>query len=154
MTNKRPLILCVGNRLRRDDGFGPVVADELRSLEISDMDIEESWGEGTKLMQAWEGRSHVIIVDAAHSGTAEPGVFHYFNATETEIPRDFFRYTTHRFGVAEAVELARNLKALPPQVEIYAVEGEDFGNGEGLTLRVEQAVEGILKRLLPNYKPD
>ncbi len=141
MTNKRPLILCVGNRLRRDDGFGPAVYDELRSMENLKYDLEESWGEGTELIQAWEGRSQVIIIDAAHSGTASPGTLHRFNASETEIPQDFFRYTTHRFGVAEAVELARSLGELPKHVEIYAVEGEDFGTGEGLSERVVDAVD-------------
>jgi len=141
-------MICVGNRLRRDDGFGPAVYDELRLMGVEAI---ESWGEGTELMQAWEGFDHVIIVDAAQSGKAPPGSLHYFNATDQEIPRDFFHYTTHRFGVAEAIELARSLGELPRKVEVYAVEGDDFSQGEGLSEEVLASVQKLVEKLIKSF---
>jgi len=143
----KPLILCVGNRLRRDDGIGPLVGDALREHLGEHADIVESWGEGTELMAAWEGRDRVIAIDAAQTDTAEPGTVHIFQANEVVIPQDFFRYTTHRFGLAEAVELSRSLDTLPNALTIVAIEGKDFGNGEGLSPAVAAMLNRVVEQI-------
>ncbi len=134
------LIQCVGNRLRRDDGAGPALAERLRQQGAATLaEIREHWGEGTELMQEWEQAGCVILVDAAGSG-AIPGTIHHFEVLRQSVPKDFCYYSTHRFGVAEAIELARTLGRLPPEMHLYAVEGADFGNGEGLSPEVAGAV--------------
>lgn len=137
------LIQCVGNRLRSDDGAGPAVADCLNRSDLpSGIRISEQWGEGTELMQEWEAADRVILVDAASSG--EPaGTIHRFDAQERSIPKDLCYYGTHRFGVAEAVELARALGRLPAALHIYAIEGDDFSSGEMLSPAVSVAVDTI-----------
>jgi len=142
----RPLILCIGNTMRGDDGAGPAAAERLRPLLGARADIEESWGEGTELMQAWQGRDRVFVVDAATSGAAI-GTVHVFDAAAQSLPTDFFCYTTHRFGLAEAVELARQLGELPERLTIYAVEGANFELGEGLSAAVDAAVDRVVERV-------
>jgi len=142
----RPLILCIGNAMRGDDGAGPAAAERLRPLLGGRADIEESWGEGTELMQAWQGRARVIVVDAATSG-AETGTVHVFDAAKESLPTDFFCYTTHRFGLAEAVALARQLGELPERLTIYAIEGENFDLGEGVSEAVEAGVDRVVERI-------
>ena len=142
------LIQCIGNRLGRDDGAGPALADRLRrqSLPVG-TEIGEHWGEGSELMQEWEQAERVILVDAAASG-APPGTIHRFNAAAQAIPKGFCCYSTHRFGVAEAVELARALGRLPKEIRLYAIEGADFGNGEGLSPMVAEAVAKLSGEIL------
>jgi len=142
----RPLILCIGNTMRGDDGAGPAAADRLRPLVGDRADIEVSWGEGTELMQAWQGRAQAIVVDAATSG-AETGTVHVFNAAAESLPRDFFCYTTHRFGLAEAVEFARQLGELPERLTIYAIEGTNFDLGEGVSAAVDAGVDRVVERI-------
>jgi hydrogenase maturation protease len=105
-------------------------------------------------MQEWEQAERVILVDAAASG-APPGTIHRFDARAQAIPKGFCCYSTHRFGVAEAVELARVLGRLPKEIRLYAIEGTDFGNGEGLSPAVAEAVENlsadILQQLSDNH---
>lgn len=144
----KALILCIGNRLRRDDGIGPAVGDALREKLGESAEIIESWGEGTELMQAWEGRDHVIAIDAALSGTSAPGTIHTFQAHDMEIPQAFFRYSTHRFALAEAVELSRSLGSLPNQLTIFAIEGENFDQGEGLSPTVEAMLNRVIEQVL------
>jgi len=132
--------------MRSDDGAGPVAAERLRPLVGDRAEIVESWGEGTELMQAWQGRSQVIVVDAATSG-AETGTVHVFDAAAESLPTDFFCYTTHRFGLAEAVELARQLGQLPERLTIYAVEGANFELGEGLSAAVDAGVDIVVERI-------
>ena len=154
MSDPRTLIQCIGNRLGRDDGAGPAVADRLRRQSFpARTDIREHWGEGSELMQEWDRAKRVILVDAAASG-ATPGTIHRFDARVQAIPKGFCYYSTHRFGVAEAVELARVLGQLPKEIYLYAIEGTDFGNGEELSPAVAEAVENlsadILKQLSDN----
>jgi len=132
--------------MRGDDGAGPAAAERLRPILGERADIEESWGEGTELMQAWQGRAQVIVVDAATSGAAV-GTIHVFDAAAESLPTDFFCYTTHRFGLAEAVELARQLGGLPERLTIYAVEGETFDLGEGLSAAVDAGVDKVVERI-------
>ena len=64
------------------------------------------------LMDAWEGAETVWLVDAVSSG-AQAGAVHRVDASEEELPARLFRASTHHFGLAEAVELARALGRLP-----------------------------------------
>jgi hydrogenase maturation protease len=129
--------------LARDDGVGPALADRLREQRLPhSIEIREHWGEGTILIQEWEDAERVILVDAAASG-APSGTIHRFDARNQKIPKGFCYYSTHRFGVAEAVELARVLGRLPMEIRLYAIEGKDFGNGEGLSPAVAEAIEHL-----------
>jgi len=139
VSDHRTLIQCIGNPLRCDDGAGPAVALLLRNKPLSNCTITEQWGEGSGLMQAWPPYHRVILIDAAASG-APPGTLHRFDTATDAIPSNFLCYSTHRFGVAEAIALARILGSLPPQLTLYAIEGENFGYGEELTPAVSDAV--------------
>ncbi|HIC80523.1 MAG TPA: hydrogenase maturation protease, partial [Kiloniellaceae bacterium] len=107
MTERPNLIIGIGDRMRGDDGAGPVVIDSLRKNPlVSGVELQEQWGEGTALMAAWEGRSMVIVVDAV-APAGSPGAIHRFDGHMTPPPRGLFHYSAHRFGLAEAVALAR-----------------------------------------------
>lgn len=55
--------------------------------------------------------------------------------------------STPSFGVADAIELARVLGRLPARLDVYAIEGADFGHGEGLTSSVIEAVGELVQSL-------
>ncbi len=139
------LIQCIGNRLRRDDGAALIVADRLRASGLG-LPVRDYWGEGTELMQDWDRPRRILIVDAARSG-ATPGTIHRIDVRAQPVPRDFLYYSTHRFGVAEAVELARALGTLPESLQLYAIEGGCFDAGEGLTAPVAAAVVQLADEL-------
>jgi hydrogenase maturation protease len=142
------LIQCVGDPLRGDDGAGPEVARRLLAAPLpASVRVREHWGEGVELMQEWDRVTRVVLVDAAHSG-AEPGIVHRFDPSNEPIPADFCYYCTHRFGVAEAVEMARALGYLPPDLRLIAIEGRDFGLGQPLSPAVAAAVEQVTAELL------
>ena len=143
----KTLIQCIGNRLARDDGAGPVLADRLRAQGVpAGIEVREHWGEGSALMQEWEGFSQVLLLDTAAG--AAPGTIHRFDARQQPVPRNFCSYHSHRFGVAEAIELARVLERLPGEIRLYAIEGAEFGAGEGLTPAVAAAVEKLSGEIL------
>ena len=139
-------LIGIGNQFRRDDAAGLEVAHRLRVAHPTGVRILEQEGEPTSLIEAWSGADEVLVVDGVYSGAA-PGTLHRFDAREGPLPAELFKSSTHALGVAEAVELARELDRLPARLVVYGIEGESFGVGEGLTPIVEQAVEKLVMEL-------
>jgi hydrogenase maturation protease len=130
-----PWIIGVGNPMRGDDGVGAAVVAHLRADDIPAFAFD---GDGAELMEMWMGQPRVIVIDAALSG-AQAGTLHRFDAHLAELPRNFFRHSTHQFGVAEAVEMARILGRLPLELIVYGIEGVNFDMGASLSPNVELA---------------
>lgn len=143
----RTLIIGLGNEYRRDDAVGLVVARRLREAAPEPVQVVEESGEGAGLIESWQGADTVILIDAVHSG-AKPGTVHRIDAHARPIAKKFFRFSTHAFGVAEAVELARALGRLPPRLIVYGVEGKSFEAGVGLSPEVEVAAREVVERVL------
>ena len=74
-----------------------------------------------------------------------------FDVHTQTIPTKFFHYSTHAFGIAEAIELARALKQLPQDLIVYGIEGKCFEAGIGLSREVEKAVEEVMMRVKTRY---
>jgi len=145
------LLIGVGAQYRSDDTLGLLVARRLENLRRPGFDIVEHHGEGTGLMEHWDGYRRVIAVDAAQSGTAPVGTLHEFDAVAAPLPSGFLHYSSHLFGLAEAVELARTLSGLPEQFQVFAIEGENFSHGEEITPAVAEAMESLLIKLKEEY---
>jgi hydrogenase maturation protease len=141
----RVVVIGVGNALRADDAAGLEVVRWLRAGP--GVEVLEQSGEATALLDALRGRSAAIIVDAA-AGT-DPGRLHRLDAAAGPLPQGMFGVSTHGFGVAEGIELARALGALPPVCVVYAVEGERFETGapmsEAVARALPRAAENITK---------
>ena len=137
------LVIGVGNPYRGDDGVGPAVARAVADLALESVTVLEHSGEGAGLVEIWMGMDMVILVDAVSSGET-PGTVHRLDARATPIPVGLFHHSSHAFGVAEAVELARAVGRLPPRLIVYGVVGERFAFGRGLTGAVEGAVSGVV----------
>ncbi len=103
-----------------------------------------STSDPARLLVLWEGAGHAVVVDACASG-ASPGTIHRGDAGRPVHPA-----STHGFGVADAIALARSLGRLPQRLDIYAIEGADFGYGDGLTPAVAAAVDELADELRAN----
>ncbi len=142
------LVVGVGAEFGGDDSVGRYAVRRLASEGglPAHVDVTEASGEGTVLMSLWKGYGAVFIVDAASSGAAA-GTVHRFDTVEDAVPTGFFRYSTHAFGVAEALALARILDELPPRCVVYGIEGRDFAHGAPRAPEVEAAAETALARI-------
>lgn len=141
------LIIGIGNEYRSDDAVGLHVAQRLKRQAINHVNILEQSGDGAVLMELWKDANSVILIDAVYSG-ARPGAVHRFDAHAQPIPANFFHYSTHAFGVAEAIELARALNQLPQYLIVYGIEGKCFEAGIKLSPEVEKAAQEVLIRVL------
>lgn len=141
------LFLGVGNLHRADDGVGPALAQKLAAdpqFKGRKVTIQPHSGEGVSLMHLWDGAQKVVIVDAMKSGQ-RCGSVHRFDAVAQVLHHGIFRYSSHLFGLAEAVEMARQLGTLPPHVVIYGIEGKNFTFGDPMSPSVAKALARVDK---------
>ena len=141
------IFIGVGNPFRGDDGVGTAVLQFIHSKIPSDVKVLEQTGDGAELLGAWKGADRVILVDAVQSG-APPGTIHRIDAKAEKLPSWFSRSSTHAFGVAEAIELARTIDELPACVVIFGIAGLDFSAGTELSPEVAQAVPKAAAQVL------
>jgi len=137
------VVIGVGNALRADDAAGVLVARRLRPR--AGVEIREQSGEATALLEALRGRAAALIVDAAAG--AEPGRLHRLDAAAEPLPQGLFGCSTHGFGLAEGIELARALGALPGACVVYALEGAQFATGAAMSAAVVGALEALASRV-------
>ncbi len=138
-------LIGIGNHFRRDDAAGLEVVRRLRLAHPPGVILIEQEGEPASLIEAWSTVEESLVVDAISSGS-EPGRLHRFDVTDAPLPAEIFNVSTHAMGLAEAVELARELGRLPRLV-VYAIEGESFEAGEGLSDPVQKTVEKLVMDL-------
>jgi hydrogenase maturation protease len=125
--------------LRGDDAAGVAVARGLGD----DPHVVAHEGEPIDLLEAWEDADEVVLVDAARSG-APPGTVHRLDglAAPAELGG-----STHLFGLADTLALARVLGRAPARVTVYAIEGERFDAGATLSPAVQRAVHAVQAEL-------
>jgi len=147
----KTLIIGIGNRFRGDDALGCILADRLQTLSSSSVEVITHSGEPASLIDLWQEKACVILVDAV-SSRAKAGTIHHIDLQAQGLPDDFRSYSTHAFGIAEAVELARVLYKLPPKTIFYGVEGKSFGANEELSPEMTAALEDVTIRIKQEIK--
>jgi len=127
------LILCLGNELISDDGFGAVVAQFLQDDAdlTAKADVIFAPTAGFALLDMLSGRVSVLIVDAVQSVGGKPGMLTGF-ASDLLAP-GYNLVTSHQISLPTAVAMGRCLGVqMPDEIDILAVEAADL-----LTLRQE-----------------
>jgi len=135
------LVIGIGNRLCGDDSASAEVVRRLHDRGAQrGIEVSEQLREPNDLLEAWQGRDAVVLVDTMRSGDP-PGAIRRFDASSEPLPaRLRGSVSNHAFGLHEAIELARALHRLPQRVIVFAVEGQQFEAGATLSGEVEAAV--------------
>ena len=140
------LILCLGNDIVSDDGFGPVVAQRLQKENDfpEEVEIIEAHTAGFNLLDLLTGRERVLIIDAMVSGRFAPGTLNFFPAGILTPAKNLI--TSHQISLPTTLELGRILGLKMPEVDVVAVEAEDIETvSEQLTPAVHKAVNEALE---------
>jgi hydrogenase maturation protease len=141
------LLIGIGNEYRSDDSVGLTAIRALNKQELPyDTLLIESSGDGAELIEMWSTARTAILIDAVSSG-AKPGTIYRFDALKQPIPAQLSFRSTHAFSIAEAIELARVLDQIPPSLIVYAIEGQNFSTGVGLSSEVENAMRKVVEQV-------
>ena len=129
----------LGNPDRGDDGIGAIVASRLAGRLPSDVAIVVRSGDMMSLIEDWarfrcagmRGRRRADGGAWSHS----PDRSGDWRTCHTSISTT----SSHGFGIADAVGLARALQLAPRDIIVYAVEGCCFNGGAPMTAEVAAA---------------
>ncbi|MDR7418641.1 MAG: hydrogenase maturation protease [Armatimonadota bacterium] len=143
------LVIGVGNPNRGDDAAGLVAARLARArlAGTAGVSVLECDGDPARLIDRWAGAHAVIVVDAVRSG-AERGRLHCLNAAARVLPTNIRPASSHAFGVAEAIELARALGCLPPRLVVYGIEAGSCALGSAPSPEVAAAAATAARRIV------
>ena len=141
------LVIGVGNPDRGDDAVGRAVAARLKGRLPGDIEVLEETGEMTALLECLEEADEAWLVDASASGAA-PGTIRRFDVAVAPLPNAVMAMSTHGFGMAEAIEMARAMGSLPATCIVFAVEGASFEAGESLSEPVAAAAPRVAEQIM------
>ncbi|GAA6525133.1 hydrogenase maturation protease [Intrasporangium sp. DVR] len=149
MTSQDTLVIGIGSPDAGDDAVGPAVAEAVRSLAPPGVEVL-AHEDPTDLTLLWQGRPHVVVIDAVRSG-APVGTVRTLVVSELtplQSLQGLGSHGSHDFGVGSAVALSEALGTLPGQLAIVTVEGLAFRPGAMTPLvraAVPTAVEAVLE---------
>lgn len=146
-------IIGVGNEFRSDDAVGIFIARRLSEKNFSRAVVMECSGEGTALMDAWSDAETVLLIDAVRTGNPAGTIFR-LNALSDALPKEFFHYSSHAFGVGEAIALAREMQTLPPRLSIYGIEGRTFAFGTEMSPEVKASAGVVIEEIIHTFNLD
>jgi hydrogenase maturation protease len=127
---------------RGDDCAGLLVVRGLRSTTVTTFEV---YADGVELMEAWSGADRAIVVDAVVSGSKPGTVFHWDGRN---LPAGIDHpVSSHGFGMAEAIALAKHLKLLPARLDVIGIEAGHFDYGRGVSAEVATAARIVARNL-------
>lgn len=147
----RVLVIGLGNPDRGDDAAGILVADRLVGKVPPGVTVHSRSGDMLSLIEAWAGFDVLICVDAA-APMGSPGRIHRIGLDGGALPLKAVSPSSHAFGLAEAIELARVLELAPPEIVVHAIEGKRFDSGAAPTGAVLGAAETVAARIVSELR--
>jgi hydrogenase maturation protease len=146
MSEKKVIVIGIGNPNFKDDGVGLKVVEELEKLGIKDtvkyLNID------LKIIDSMRGYKKAIIVDAVKIGV-EPGTILEFNGRETW--SKVYASGTHSMSIFEVIRIGYEVfpEEMPEEVKIIGIEGEEvLSLGMELTPSVQKAVPKVVEKIL------
>lgn len=148
----RPIVIGLGQRFRSDDGVGPLVLDGLIELLGEMIEAKECLGDAAELIEIWDGKNLVYLVDAICTTPHEIGKIYRIDALKEEFPVLNRASSSHVLGLAEALQLGHILNRLPQKFIIYGVVGNDFGPGELARDEIKNSITKVIQDIAREIK--
>ncbi|HJT95483.1 MAG TPA: hydrogenase maturation protease [Mycobacterium sp.] len=142
------LVVGVGNSYRRDDGVGLAVAEEIAKRALPDVRVVTAIGEPGAILDAWNGVSVAVVVDAALGEGATPGRIRRWTPGDLDGPA---LVSSHALGLPQTYALGHVLGQLPDRLVVFTIEASDVDHGLGLTPAVAAAVPEVVDAILAEF---
>lgn len=150
----RTLVIGIGNPVRADDAVGLHVARQVRTRlsERPDgapqVDVEELWAGGLRLVEAMCGYDHAIVVDALADPDLAAGSLREMHVSDLGACRNVS--CAHDTSLPTALALWRQAGAeLPTQITVFGICAEDLVSlREELPPPIEAALPGAIEAVL------
>jgi hydrogenase maturation protease len=146
MTNKRILILGIGNLILRDEGVGVHAVRELERKQLpAHVEVIDGGTYLMDLLSIIQEAERIIVIDALKGG-GEPGTI--YRVTPDDLMGETERtLSLHQVGLLEVLGMVRQLGG-DPQVVIIGVEPKEISWGMELTPEVEAKLPKVIETVL------
>jgi hydrogenase maturation protease len=143
----RTLFAGIGSQ-HGDDRIGWLVADALRKVASTDIDIREA-ATPSDLLDWLEGIDRLIVCDACASAPGTTSNDHGLHRWEwpTQEIATLRSASSHAFGLPQVMQLAERLGTLPPTVIVFGVAAECFDAFAELSPNLAAAQLAIVQRI-------
>jgi hydrogenase maturation protease len=141
-----PLVIGLGSEHRGDDACGIEVARRLRPRLEGLGEVIERAPEAADLMELWNGRGLVVVVDAFRSGAA-PGTVHRIPVGAEPLPVPLNPTSSHGLSLAHAVAFGQLFHRFPAHLVVYGIEAAQFDMGAPLSSEVEHAIGAVVGQI-------
>jgi hydrogenase maturation protease len=136
-----PLVICLGNPLRGDDGLGAMVAARLAAVGVPDDSVRVVGGLLPELAADVAAADGVLFVDA--SADLAPGEVRVAPVSGTGAGARW----THSLSPADLLALTAAVYGRTPPADLVEVGGRTFEVGAPLSVEVEAAVAPVVERV-------
>ncbi len=144
------LVLGLGNILLSDEGAGVKAVEELQDRYDCSGAVEFVDGGtiGLELLPYFEGRSHILIVDAVKTGR-EPGTI-----VRIEDPPAYFSSKTspHQIGLADVMGIAVITDIIPKNITLFGIEPKQLSTGLELSPEVARNLGQLVDMVADELK--
>jgi hydrogenase maturation protease len=145
--NRRLLIIGCGNPAAGDDSAGIEVVRRLRELGDCGCDLRAETAPGVDLLDIFSLADVILFVDAVTAGGV-PGTLYLTPLPCKDIePRGLGSLSSHGWGLAEALKLARTLGRAIPRLFLLGIEAGRVAQGAPRSPAVEQAIALLVERI-------
>lgn len=136
-TDRRTIIICIGNELIADDAAGFEIYNLLAGCSAR---LEFCGVGGIDMLPLLDGESDMIVVDAVQFGSP-PGTIHVI--PWDSLPRNSSQISAHGLGLRETIEIGTILypQTMPERITLVGIEGRCFNRTrEYMTDEVQCAI--------------
>lgn len=143
-SDRRTIIICIGNELVADDAVGFEIYNRLAGCRAR---LEYCSVGGIDLLPLLDGETDMIVVDAVQL-EAPAGTIHVI--PWDSLPCDSSAISSHGLGLREAMEIGSILYpgTMPERVTLVGIEGRCFNRTrEYMTAEVRDAIDGAVTRI-------
>jgi hydrogenase maturation protease len=143
---KKTLVLGIGNDILTDDGIGPKIVNDLKTLERSpELIFETTTLGGLEILEIIKNYEKVIIIDAIRTQNGIPGEIYVY--TPADFKETLHLSNLHDINFLTALELGKKLDIpLPEEIYIIAIEiVEDQVFGTSFTPVIEEKYPEIVQ---------
>ena len=149
---KPVLVLGIGNILLHDEGIGVYVVEQMQKGGVPDyVELLDGGTAGADLLDHICDRQKVIVVDAVDADI-EPGTILRFTPDDLASQAGQ-SISLHEFGIAETIDMARQLNCAPKQVVIIGIKPKDLEPGVGLSGEILEIVPRVIEAVVAEINP-
>lgn len=153
--SERALIAGIGNKIMRDDGFGPRVIELLSTVDLPDnVDLKDFGTAGIHAAFDLSDYDLAIFIDSINK-EGKPGELNVIEVDVEKILEDDLRIaelSLHEAGLEALLKLSKTIGTLPSRIILIGCIPKEISLSLELSEEVEQAAQDAVKIILDMIK--